>query len=87
MASAGEIVQRLGVKTLPAEGMTEQEIDGVRVYVKPLPPLESIAGTRRRRRFALRVTAICECGQHVAVGRIHQHKCQFTTPLRLWKDR
>jgi hypothetical protein len=67
-AWAWDVYERLGVKRLPPEGMSERLIDGVRVYVKPLP--DRPVG----RRQSLRVTAICECGQHLAVGRLHQHK-------------
>jgi hypothetical protein len=72
-ASAGDMYELLGVTagSLPAEGMPERTIQGVRVYVKPLPPK---TGTRRN--FGLRVTAICPCGRHVPVGRLHQHKCK-----------
>lgn len=75
-ANAHDMYRYLGTTRLPDEGMSERLVHGVRVYVKPLPPLESIAGTRRRRRFALRVMAICTCGRHVPVGRLHQHKCK-----------
>ena len=73
-ADARDMYALLGVKAgaLPAEGMPERVIQGVRVYVKPLPPKQST-----RRNFAgLRVIAICECGRHVPVGRLHQHKCK-----------
>lgn len=69
-AQAHEMYELLEVKRLPVEGMPERLIQGVRVYVKPLPP-----GAPRQRQ-SLRVTAICECGQHVAVGRMRQHKCK-----------
>lgn len=73
-ADAHDMYAQLGVtsSTLPHEGMSERLIAGVRVYVKPLPTHIS-AG---RRRFCLRVMAICECGQHLAVGRMHQHACK-----------
>jgi len=62
----------LGVKSLPVEGMEERLIQGVRVYVKPLPPK-----TGPRRNFCgLRVMAICDCGRHVPVGRLRQHRCK-----------
>lgn len=70
-ADAHDMYQLLGVKSLPAEGIPERLIQGVRVYVKPLPPK-----TSHRRRFQLRVMTICECGQHLPVGRMHQHKCR-----------
>lgn len=69
-AQAHEMLVFLGVKTLPVEGMPERLIQGVRVYVKPKPtPVgKGMAG--------FRVMMICECGQHVPVGRMHQHKCK-----------
>lgn len=98
-AWAHEVLAKLGVRSLPLAGMPERLIDGVRVYVKPLPP-PSCAGcggklwmyrgkanpvavcegcrrpVGRVRNFqGLRVMAICECGVHVAVGRLGQHKC------------
>lgn len=74
-ANALEMYEFLGVKkgTLPPEGMPEREIQGVRVYVKPLLPK---VGTSRRNWQGLRVMAICACGQHLPVGRLHQHKCR-----------
>lgn len=71
-ANAYEMYEFLGVKSLPAEGMTEREIQGVRVYVKSLPPKTTLW----RNWNGLRVMAICECGQHVPVGRLNQHKCK-----------
>lgn len=71
-ADAHDMYEFLGVKALPIEGMPERLIQGVRVYVKPLPPSESM----RRNFQGLRVMAICDCGQHVPVGRMHQHKCK-----------
>jgi len=68
-ASAHDMYRELGVRRLPAEGMPERVIQGVRVYVKPLPPLPL------RQRQSLRVMAICNCGRHVPVGRLHQHIC------------
>lgn len=70
-AWAWDLYRLLGVKVLPVEGMPERLIDGVRVYVRPLP-----VKVGSRRRFSLRVMAICECGRHVAVGRLGQHKCK-----------
>lgn len=66
-AHAHHILQLLGVKRLPDEGMPERLIDGVRVYVAPR--------LRPGRRFH-RVTAICDCGRHIPVGRLHQHICK-----------
>lgn len=73
-ADAHDMYALLGVKSLPPEGMPERLIQGVRVYVKPL---ESKVGPRRNWQ-GLRVIAICECGRHVPVGRMHQHKCKET---------
>ena len=69
-ASSRFLYKELGTSRLPIEGMPERLIQGVRVYVKPLP-----AGAPRQRQ-SLRVTAICDCGRHVAVGRLRQHKCK-----------
>jgi hypothetical protein len=71
-ADAHDMYALLGVKTLPVEGMPEREIHGVRVYVRPLPPKTGV----RRNFQGLRVMAICACGQHVAVGRMAQHRCK-----------
>lgn len=73
-ADAHDMYRLLGVtkSRLPVEGMPERVIHGVRVYVKPLPPNTSV----RRNFQGLRVMAICECGQHLAVGRLHQHRCK-----------
>lgn len=76
-ADAHDMYKLLGVKKskLPVEGMPERVIDGVRVYVKPLLPNP---GTKRNFQ-GLRVMAICECGQHLAVGRLIQHRCKTTS--------
>jgi len=71
-ANAGDMREFLGVRELPAEGMPERLIQGVRVYVAPQAPLE--AGQRKRATH--RIFAVCECGTHVPVGRLHQHKCK-----------
>jgi hypothetical protein len=71
-AQANEMRRLLGVRELPIEGMPEREIQGVRVYVAPQAPLAS----GQRKRSTHRVFAICECGKHVPVGRLHQHKCK-----------
>lgn len=72
-AQAGDMLILLGVKKLPKEGMPEREIQGVRVYVKP--STFNDRGTRRRG-LKHRVFAICDCGQHVPVGRLRQHVCK-----------
>lgn len=69
-ADARDMYALLETSVLPVEGMPERIIQGVRVYVKPLPE------GKPRQRQSLRVTAICDdCGKHIAVGRMHQHNC------------
>jgi hypothetical protein len=79
-ASAHDMYELLGVKSLPKEGMAECLIQGVRVYVSPLIcPVEKSGwnGKHMRRNWqGLRVMAICDCGRHIPVGRMHQHKCE-----------
>jgi hypothetical protein len=72
-ADAYDMYKLLGLKSnrLPADGMTPREIQGVLVYVKP-----SVPGTLHHR-----VYAVCSCGQHVPVGRIHQHICKVTEAM------
>jgi hypothetical protein len=69
---ADEMFQLLGVRRLPRDGMPERLIQGVRVYVKPLLPKIGWRASWQ----GLRVMAICTCGRHVPVGRLHQHKCK-----------
>ena len=74
-ATASDMLELLGLKrtaNLPREAMPEREIQGVRVYVKA----STSGGTRARRECKHRVIAICDCGQHVPTGRLHQHKCK-----------
>lgn len=71
-ATSSDMRELLGVRDLPAEGMPEREIQGVRVYVAPQAPLTQ----GQRHRATHRIFAICECGKHVPVGRLHQHKCK-----------
>lgn len=73
-ADAHDMYRLLGVRALPVEGMPERIIEGVRVYVKPLPEKVS----RSRNFQGLRVMTICDCGQHLAVGRMIQHRCKLT---------
>lgn len=77
--NADDMRSLLGVKVLPRDGMGERLIGGVRVYVAPLVPgwgKRWQHGRAAKCWQGLRVMAICECGQHVAVGRLHQHKCK-----------
>lgn len=74
-ANSSDMLGYLGVKSLPVEGMPERLIHGVRVYVKPLPaPLTPSSLIRNFQ--GLRVMAICNCGRHIPVGRLHQHICK-----------
>lgn len=75
-ANATDMYNYLGItqSTIPVEGMPERLIDGVRVYVRPLPMKMSWA--RGRNWNGLRVMAICDdCSRHMPVGRMHQHTC------------
>lgn len=74
-ADAHDMYALLGVNRLPVAGMPEREVHGVRVYVKPLEPRPGV----RRNFQGLRVMAVCECGRHVPVGRLHQHVCKEAT--------
>lgn len=74
-AQAHEMYALLGVRSLPEAGMPERLIQGVRVYVRPLGA-ETESRSRWRNWHGLRVMAICECGQHVPVGRLRQHICR-----------
>lgn len=80
-AWSDEMYRFLGVgsKGLPKEGIPEQLINGVRVYVKPLAPpsgeVSRWSGKPVRNFQGLRVMAICYCGRHLPVGRLRQHKC------------
>ncbi len=71
-ANAGDMMGFLGVNKLPMEAMPEREIQGIRVYVKPST---SRPGQRQCKH---RVMAICNCGQHVPTGRLHQHICKVS---------
>lgn len=79
-ASSSDMLEFLGVKRLPVEGMPERLIQGVRVYVKPLAPasgeVNRWSGRPVRNFQGLRVMAICACGKHVPVGRLIQHVCK-----------
>lgn len=80
-ADAHDMYKLLGVRTLPRDGMAERLIQGVRVYVAPLVP-----GWGKRMNGGwqgLRVMAICACGRHIPVGRLHQHVCKSPAPLKL----
>lgn len=55
---------------LPVEGMDARIVQGVKVWVTPL------VGVARRKRSTHRVLCECpECGMHLSVGRLHQHRC------------
>jgi len=69
-ANSHDIHLLLGVKRLPDEGMEERDIQGVRVYVRPIVRVPGVKSS------AHRVIAICNCGRHVPTGRLHQHVCK-----------
>lgn len=67
---------RLGYKgtKLPAAGLPAIDVQGVSVWVDPLPEARAPG---QRRRFALRVQSKCpQCGWVGAFGRFHQHSCK-----------
>lgn len=70
-ATSSDMHRELGVTKLPDEGMPVREVQGVQVYVKP-----RTIGSLKPHRCAHRVFAICTCGRHVPVGRLHQHICK-----------
>lgn len=71
-AFSAEIKAMLGLRPgekLPHGGMVAREVQGITVWVEPLP--ERVG---RARRFALRVKARCPvCSKVVAVSRLRQH--------------
>jgi hypothetical protein len=73
VAWSDEVNEMLGVpkgEGLPTDGMEPREIQGIKVWVNPLPPI--VPG--KRRRFALRVRCNCPvCGREMPVGRLRQH--------------
>ena len=71
-ANNEEVMEMLGLSEhrLPKEGMPEQVIQGVRVYVKPF---EKAAFKSSKHR----IMAICACGRHMGVSRLQQHKCHM----------
>jgi hypothetical protein len=65
--------QLLGVTRLPVKGMPPQVIQGITVFVQPLPPRQP----GQRKRSTHRVMAICPgCSRIMSVGRLHQHLCK-----------
>jgi hypothetical protein len=75
-AQSHHVKRMLGVGekwNLPKEGMPPRLIQGIKVWVTPLP--EMPAG-RRTKRSAHRVLAECpDCKRTVSVGRLRQHVC------------
>jgi len=66
---------------LPAAGLPAMDIQGVRVWVDPLPDVQikkdRYGQTRQFRPFTLRVQSQCpHCGWRGAFGRFHQHTCK-----------
>jgi hypothetical protein len=62
---------------LPPEGMPERLIQGIPVWVDPLPEVKLNRYGRPQRRFALRVRARCpQCGKETALSRLIQHTCK-----------
>ena len=63
---------------LPAAGLPPMDIQGVQVWVTPLPEAKYSERTgRMHRSFVLRVQSQCpQCGWRGAFGRFHQHTCK-----------
>jgi hypothetical protein len=60
---------------LPPEGMAARDVQGVRVWVRPLPD----AAPGQRKRSAHRVRCACPgCGLKLSAGRLFQHWCEAT---------
>lgn len=82
-ATAGEVWEMLGLapkQKLPREGMPGRYVQEIWVWVEPLAreACGSVGLTRLRvhRRAFHRVRCACpRCGQHMSVGRLHQHVC------------
>jgi len=77
-----EVMEMLGVKKLPAEGIPMTLIQGIWVYVTPTPEPKyygdhSAYRGRKIKSSKHRIMAICgTCDQTLSVGRLHQHKCK-----------
>lgn len=74
-ATSSDMMEFLGLgrnAKLPKNGLPEQDIQGVRVYVTP----QRVLRPGERKSSSHRIFAICNCGQHVPTGRLHQHKCK-----------
>ena len=76
-----EVYALLGLapgQKLPPEGMPERLIQGIPVWVLPLPEVKVKRYVRQQRRFALRVRARCpQCGKETALSRLIQHTCKI----------
>lgn len=71
------VLQLLGIVNgrLPVEGMNAREIQGVKVWVRPLYP--RTLDEPRHKRSNHRVRCQCpECGVELSLGRLFQHKCK-----------
>lgn len=66
-AQSRQVMELLGVKKPPVEGMPAREVQGVTVWV------DSLAVAREKRHFH-RVRCACPyCAADVSLGRLHQH--------------
>lgn len=75
-ASAHEVIAMLGIANghLPVDGLLQRDIQGIKVYVRPLAG--DAPTNHAGRRFSLRVMAVCPaCQRHVAASRLAQHRC------------
>ena len=79
-AQSNELCQMLGLapkQKLPVEGMEPRLIQGILVWVNPLPEVKLDWRGRPQRRFTLRVRARCpQCEKEFAASRLIQHTCK-----------
>jgi hypothetical protein len=62
---------------LPREGMAPRTIQGILVWVDPLPDRTPEEARRHHKRSTHRVRAKCPtCSKTLSVGRLHQHVCK-----------
>jgi hypothetical protein len=81
-AYTGEVMELLGVKKLPPEGMNLILIQGIWIFVEPAPEPRYVGGFsawagKKIKSSKHRIKAICgTCDKTLSAGRLHQHKCK-----------
>lgn len=72
LSSAMQLLLGVTNGKYPAEGLPPRIVQGVKVWVEPLPP----AQPGQKKRSTHRVKCECpKCGHVMSAGRMHQHKC------------